>query len=579
MRRLACLAMLCACGYAEPAWRLTRNEHFAVYSQAGDEHARSTLTSLEQLRAFFLSQDVVRLGHFPVVRVIVFGSTKEYDSYRLRTPSDAYYLSAGNRNYIVANASSSDLFKILAHEYAHLLLHADGSKLPSWLDEGLAEFFSSVRVSTSGGEVGGDLPARSQQLRHGPWIPLSELVAMQAIGDNRENATLFYSESWALTQMLATSSEYAPRFRELMIALNSGGSSLAALAGVYGRPPEAIMTDLHAWVNERRSAPVQFAGAVAGSDPVEVSELSSFAARSLMAELLAGIGELDRAESLYRELAREAPEAAEISAAMGMIALQREDLKGARQAWKRAIEHGVMDADLCHNYAILADRASVTADEIRPALERAVELRPAFDDARYMLALLEKNAGRYEVALAHFRAMQNVAGPRAYHYWSAVADTLLELDRRDEALAAAARAQAYASTPAERLHASQLTYFAKTDLAVQLTRDANGNARMVTTRKPHGTDDWNPFIEAGDNVQRVEGALRIIDCSGEATRILVESKGRTLTLAILDPKRVQMRNAPLEFVCGAQEKTFVNVEYAVIKTKDSDGVVRGIDFR
>jgi hypothetical protein len=101
---------------------------------------------------------------------------------------------------------------------------------------------------------------------------------------------------------------------------------------------------------------------------------------------------------------------------------------------------------------------------------------------------------------------------------------------------------------------------------------------MVTTRVPHESD-WNPFIEAGDDMRQVQGSVKEIDCGGNVTRFVVEAGGARLRLTIEDPSRVRMRNAPPEFVCGPQEANHVFVEYAVSKNKGTDGLVRGIEFR
>jgi len=220
------------------------------------------------------------------------------------------------------------------------------------------------------------------------------------------------------------------------------------------------------------------------------------------------------------------------------------------------------------------------ADEIRPALERAVKLRPGYDDAWYSLALLEKNAGNYAAAVTDFRAMQNVPPFRAYNYWTAVADALNELDRREEAKAAAQKAALHAGTPAERERARQLEYISQTDLAVQFAHDASGRVEMVTTRIPHDAAEFNPFVEPGDRMQRVDGTLREILCGGPATRIVVDTGRGRLTLEIADPSRVQMRNAPPEFTCGPQKPaSSVLVDYAATPGGKIDGVVRGIAFK
>jgi tetratricopeptide (TPR) repeat protein len=571
---------LCAQAWAASGWRLTRSEYFEVYSQGSDASTRSTLLWLEQLRGFFLQQTGLTLDHLPAVRVIAFGSPKEYEQYRLRS-ADAYYVGAESQDYIVMPASGPDEFHNAAHEYAHLILHVSGLRYPDWLKEGLAEFFSTVHVGESGSELGGDLPARSQLLRRREWIPLTELLAQSEESlrrDDRERAGLFYAESWALTDMLFLSAEYGPRFRELMTALSFGEPGQQAFAKVYGKPIGQVTRDLHAWVNRRGVPPIHLPGVATPSAAVEVSDVPALAARSLLAELMMAAGELDRAEALYRDLDRESPRNPDLAAALGTIALSRGDHEGARREWKHAIEAGVTDARLCYRYAVLAGMVGLANDEVRPALERAVALRPEFDDARYMLALLEKNTSHYEAAIVQLRAMRRIAPARLYDYWSILSDALNELAQREEAQAAADQAARYAANPRERARAAQLAYMAQTDLAVQFARDSSGRSQMITTRVPHESD-WNPFIESGDDIRRVQGAVKEIDCRNDVTRFVVEAGGARLRLAIEDPSRVRMRNAPPEFVCGPQEANHVLVEYAVSKNKGMDGVVRGMEFQ
>jgi hypothetical protein len=102
--------------------------------------------------------------------------------------------------------------------------------------------------------------------------------------------------------------------------------------------------------------------------------------------------------------------------------------------------------------------------------------------------------------------------------------------------------------------------------------------QLVTTRTPHQAADWNPFIEPGDDVHRIQGDLREIDC-GKMTTIRVEAAGKLVTLAIPDLQHVQMRHAPPEFTCGPQTPTHVTIEFAQTRKGNAVGVVRGMDFR
>ena len=173
---------------AGPPWRMTRSEHFEVYAQSDDASARRVLLEFEQLRALFQEQTALNLDQLARVRVIVFGSVKEYEPYRLGPTADAYFAGAEGRNYIVMAFPGAGHFGIAAHEYAHLILHALGTSYPPWLDEGLAEFFSTIRTGEHSTEVGAALPGRSQTLQRRAWMPLPELVALAGDAPHGKNA-------------------------------------------------------------------------------------------------------------------------------------------------------------------------------------------------------------------------------------------------------------------------------------------------------------------------------------------------------------------------------------------------------
>ncbi len=574
-RRLAILTALAipAVGGTVPQWRLARSDHFEVFAQASGERAAAILQHFEQLRAFFVQQGGWKAAGPLPVRVIVFASADEYQPYRLRTNADAYYVGSGDRDYIVMAGADPRGLGIAAHEYAHLILRASDLQLPPWLKEGLAEFYTTLRMDDRGVELGGPLPGRVETLRKRAWMPLADLMAISDASlqsQERAATALFYAESWATVEMLALSPGYSAGFEQLI------ASSGRDFMKIYGKQPNAIERDLRAWVAQGMAA-IQLPQVHPEPVAMEVSDVPPLASRILLAQLLLTAGEFDRAEALFSTLSHEAPDSADVSAALGMIALHNGDSQGARVAWKRAIEEGIADPKLCYQYAILADQAGLPPDDIRPALERAVALQPDFDDARYQLALTEKNARQYEAALENFGALRVVPDARAYAYWLALADTFNEMGQRDEARSAAQHANEHAITAAERARAAEQIYIAQTDPEVQFAHDANGRLQLVTTRMPHEQADWNPFVEPGDDMHRIRGELREIDC-GNVTTIRVEAAGKSIALAIPDLQHVQMRHAPPEFVCGPQSAVQVIVDYARTHDAAADGIVRGMDF-
>lgn len=474
------------------------------------------------------------------------------------------------------------VFDLAAHEYAHQVLHSSGLRLPPWLNEGLAEFFSTIRITDNDCELGAALPMRMETLRHHAWLPISDLLALEqpSLGrKTRDEMATFYAESWALTHMLVSSPDYAPHFRDLAVALNSGATSMRALTTTYAKPLESIAKDLHSW-SQHEFVPVSLPALLAAEPAVQLSELSDSQANELMAEVLLAEGELERAEALYRDLARRTPENANAFAALGTIALRRGDRIGAEQRWKEAIDKGATDAGLLYRYAVLADEQGMSQHEIRRTLERAVALEPGFDDARYKLALLENNAGEYAAALEDLRSMRSPSRQRAFAYWSATANALTELNQRDEAERAAKKTLECAQTDGERSLALQLAYVAKTDLTVQFAEDANGQERLITTRIPHGASGFNPFIDPKDHVRRVEGTLREVQCGGgQLTGFVIGTPDGLLTVAVPDPLHVLVRNGPAEFTCGPQIAMRVRVEYAAAPSTTEAGVLRGMEFR
>ena len=563
-------------------WTVAASSHFRVYSQVGEEHARSTLQWFEQLRAFF-QRTGFALDSRPPVRVVEFRSQKDYDQYRLRPAADAYYVGTESSDCIVMPSFQTNQAGVAAHEYAHLVLHANSIELPAWLSEGLAEYFSTLQISERNTKLGGDLPMRSQVLQHSAWIPLPQLLAAtndSRATEKRADAGLFYAQSWAVTEMLILSPAYKTRFLQLLSQLSAGVSGTDTLTTVYGKSLDTITRDVHQWTNGGRIPASVLPPIPTDHAPVHLSKLTLRESRLLVAELLFDIGDLNRAEGAYRTVLRESSDSAEADGALGNIALRRGDREGARHHWELAMQHGIKDANLCYRFALLAEEMGLSQNEARAALERALTLHPEFDDARYKLALMNNNSGNYAAALDQLLGMKNIKPVRAYAYWAAIAYAYDQLGEREKTKGAATKATQYAATPAERNRAAQLLYFAETDLTVQASRDANGNLQFVTTRVKHGSEHKNPFIEPEDHIVRVHGQLTRVDCANNAmTGVGVDTGRALLTLAIADPNHVLMRNAPQEFTCGPQSPAPVLVEYAATQTGDSSrGLLRGMEF-
>ena len=554
-RQFAALVFISSVSWsAVPEWSVAQNPHITVYSQAGKDRTQSTLRQFEQLRLFFLSNPIA--GHYlasestPGLRVVEFASANEYEAVKLRPNADAYYTSDGERDYIVMPVFSSGNLAVAAHEYAHFVLNSGGLQLPAWLSEGLAERMSTVAFTNKGCELGGSLPARAATLRRHPWLTASELMATSLPAlKTREASDLFYSESWALTDLLVASETYAPRFGNLVKLLNSGLTGPDALTQTYAMPVEAILNDAREWVRSGRSPRVKSNPLLSESVGEETYPLTGSPTQLLMADLLLTSGSYTRAGQIYESVLRESP---------------------PDQDPLTALDN--------YRYATLSDLLNHPAERVAQALEKAVALDPSFDKARYKLAQLYSNQSNYAAALVQLQAMHSALPGKIFGYWALLASAMGELGRRDESVAAAELAMRFAGNSAEYASAKRLAYIAQTDLGVGFRRDVDGTLKLETKRIPHGATGINPFVEAEDHLETASGQLREVQCKADKlTGFIIARPGGLLTLLVTDPTRVLIRNGPSEFSCGVQTDVAVKVEFALTTTAGS-GVLRGMDF-
>jgi tetratricopeptide (TPR) repeat protein len=571
--RLWLSAVLAVPALAAAPWTVARSAHFEVWSNTADDTPVTIASGLERLRTFFVSQ--VGIVPHEVVRVICFASTQEYADYRIRPGAAGFSLTGPGIEYIVTHAPAD--FRIPAHEYAHLVIHTSGWKLPEWLAEGVSEVVSGMRFGERYSFIGGDLPARSNQARTTAWIPPAEFFALSlkaAPDPDPAREPLFYPQSWAIAEMLIASPAYAGRFPAFVAMLAQGSTSQAAIEGVYQTSPAALFREARERL-VRGISPMPLPP-VAEPGPVRLEIANPFDARVALAALRHAASQTDRAEAAYRELAAERPDAPEVPAALGLIALDRKDPATAVREWGRALALGLRDADLCYRYATLADERGLEQAQVRMALERAVALRPDFDAAHFRLGTMDKNLNRPAEALAHFQAMHPPPPARAFPYYASLADVLLGLNRRQEAKEAAIQARRFAASDQEREQARTYAYMADTELSVEIVGTPGGGREFRTVRVPVNAAPRNPFIEAGEEAHSALATLRRVDCADESIRLVVVIQGKELSLAIADPSRVQIRNGggvKFEFVCGPQQARPVLVEYT------AGNILRGLELR
>jgi tetratricopeptide (TPR) repeat protein len=344
------LALACWClagtraAAAGRAWHKAQSQNFTLVGSAEERDLRRAAQDLEALHATLSS---IYPGLEPTVPtwVVIFKDMREFtrflprdDRGRPRPNVGGYFLPDPDVNYIVFGDYRSEYGRrVVLHEYAHSALHRGARKPPMWLNEGLADFYSTFEwnpkvAPTILGRPPADLLG---VLRSQEFIPLERIIAAKntdALWEDGARVAMFYAESWALVHYLAVERKRAStgQIAAYLAALDRATAPAQAFEEAFGESIAEVDVKLRTYVRRPEYEGLAVTpGTVPTTSPVVVP-MSGAEVGWLQGDLLLRVGTLDEAD-------------AELSAALaldpsnvdGRIAVARVDLVSGRR------EHGV----------------------------------------------------------------------------------------------------------------------------------------------------------------------------------------------------------------------------------------------
>ena len=213
--RLLILALCVPAAVGASEWIRVVSPHFDLYTTAGEKKGREAVLYFEQVRELFTKMSTARRKDGSRVRIVAFSNAKDYQPFSPGESFTAFYLNAGDREYIVMSGIREENYPTAVHEYTHLWIRQADVQVPIWLNEGLAELHSTLKPAGNKVQLGHPIIPRMQMLNEAKWIPLQRLVEMDQHSPeyNEKNRTgIFYSESWLLTHMLYLSPDFRPKW-------------------------------------------------------------------------------------------------------------------------------------------------------------------------------------------------------------------------------------------------------------------------------------------------------------------------------------------------------------------------------
>jgi Flp pilus assembly protein TadD len=598
-------ALLCAATLsAQPKWITMQNENFLVYSSANERDTRDLLNSLERVRGFFIQFTGATPAKPVPISVVIFGTEKEYQAYRFNEFAVAYYAGQSDRDFIVVGKLGEQSSQIATHEYTHLVFRHAGYNLPPWLNEGIADLFSTLRPLGGDTEFGNTLLGRLQALTRDSWVPMQTILAADQASpyyNESKKAGNLYNQSWALVHMLATRNEYRFKFWDLLKIVRDGTPSVQALEQLYGVPFAKLESELRSYVRGSSFNKLVVKLKLDGTEKLKGQSADMFEVREAQAELLMGLpGKQGEARARFEELTREDAKHNEPWANLGYLAWRDGKVADATENFAKAFELGNRSPRLLLDFSRLALRDK--PESASAALTALLELEPQNFDARLTLANLQVSQRQYTAALATVRAVTSVKTAEQRDrvlYLRAFAamqsGDLVEAKARAEELKRNSTADEYTSradnmlrflnqpqrpaqAPTEpRPIATAQVEFAPpaTENDADLVRPTLRERESLPATRPATREDMEIIL------QDIRGTLVEMNCTTPA-RFILKTEAGLKSFLILQPDRliVTGRVGGAEFACGAQQPaSALRLQFTIApEGSDADGVVRAVHF-
>jgi tetratricopeptide (TPR) repeat protein len=569
------LALLVSCSLLSGAekWIRATSPNFELYTSQGERQAKETILYFEQVREFFGKALGLKPSSTVAVRIILFDSDKQYAPYRFNEFADAYYQQGIDRDYIVMGANSAQANRVAVHEYVHLLCNHAGLRLPVWLNEGIAEVYSTLQPQGGKALVGSPIDGHLYQVRSS-WIPLPRLLEVGQGSpeyNKRAHAGTFYAQSWALTHMLMLDKAYRPKFDEFFQAIATTPDSAAAMQRAFGSNVGNVEKDLQKYVRGDRFFAAVFPFKLEKAAVVPVIEpVDLIAARAAATGVLVGFQAEQTSKAIDEMLAQggDRPEVAELAA---YAAWRTGDFAKSRAYFEKALSQPNPPAKLLLDAARLQLYSRQLDDRGLEWTKKAIEMQPDWFEARIQLAEQYLAMRNYQASLAVARRVTSADLKNASRFYRVSAYAAAAVGYVEEAERSAALALKYARDMRDREAVDRLQSYVK---SVRQAKDSSSAAVALTAQhilqpidpaEDGETEAERPILArrspeqsafevvSKSDIQTVEGTLIKLECLDGPARLHIQSDSATVVLAIRDPNNIAVKSnkeGTAELQCG-----------------------------
>jgi tetratricopeptide (TPR) repeat protein len=429
--------------------------HFAILTTNRNNAGKDVLELLETARIFFEHTGWASHDLKQPISVMAFSSDKEFESYRINPGAFAFYQPTREGDFVVLRSLEPEHYSVVVHEYAHFVVGHSGLTLPLWLNEGLADFYSTLECRKAQVVIGMPPPGRGDTLRREGWMDWTTLAAVDQRSPyyrQPDKMLLFYAQSWAMVRLLALDPAYAEQLPGFLAAVTSGATTADAMSATYHKTLPQLGQEVEQTLTSKRLEPrVLDVDVRPGPLPTaEVADADKQAAFALADVMAANPRTVDEGRTRLEALSAKYPGDPRPEETLGFLDVRAGKTATAEQHFAHAVGAHSTDPDVLFELAHLLVAKGGHGDEAIDLLQRAVATDPKHYNARLELGFVAANNKRFDVAAQALEGIAKVKPEHAYVVSYTLAFSLAELHQAPRALFFAEQARKIAANNADQ---------------------------------------------------------------------------------------------------------------------------------
>jgi tetratricopeptide (TPR) repeat protein len=414
---IALIGLLAVPASAKDKWINLQTKNFNVVSNADEGQTRELALKLEQFRAVFAKIFKIQKASAIPVTVVVFKNDSSYKPFKpLYNGKPAnisgYFQRGQDENLITLNISAKDEdhpFAVIFHEYTHLLTSTTPRRWPIWLNEGIAELYSTFAVNKNKVILGAPVADHVFYLREQKFVPLKDLFNVtrdSPIYNERQKQGVFYAQSWALAHYLMFGDKMArqPQLSQYVNLIHTGSNPEEAFAQTFKTDYATFEKNLRDYIGRNAYTQIEYTlDSAEGEKEVVVRSLSDAESQYYLGNILLHTNRADESEEYFKQALALDANLAGPREGLGFVARRRKNFAEAESHFKEAVARDSKNF-LAHFYYAesLQQRAQEesssrlskeTVKTITDELKTAIKLMPTFAPSYSLLGYIHLSTG------------------------------------------------------------------------------------------------------------------------------------------------------------------------------------------